>query len=258
MAVAIVGAVFAGVAGVGFALAPDSGVHPLTAEAVCPVAGCATVSCATGTTLFPNPMVTARCVVPRLVARRSSATAGILSRGRYHQASDMSLNLWILMPVSAGARPLVGRTRRLSKGERRCERLEIVFDIMLLASLSGGRKSGDDGECPCTNILARASSCSWLPMLWRAVRAWAAAAVGRSACSTACCWSRSRSASCRELMVSGTLLPSLGFYATGYYFWDPVACPFRQSTTSRPARSYCSAYTGGYVGVSPSFLQFFR
>ena len=23
-------------------------------------------------------------------------------------------------------------------------------------------------------------------------------------------------------MVSGTLLPSLGFYATGYYFWGPL------------------------------------
>ena len=41
-------------------------------------------------------------------------------------------------------------------------------------------------------------------------------------------------------------------------FLGSRARPFRQSTTSRPARSYCSAYTGGYVGVSPSFLQFFR
>lgn len=24
------------------------------------------------------------------------------------------------------------------------------------------------------------------------------------------------------IMVSGALLPSLGLYATGYYFWDPV------------------------------------
>lgn len=60
------------------------------------------------------------------------------------------------------------------------------------------------------------------------------------------------------IMVSGALLPSLGLYATGYYFLGSRARPFRQSTTSRPARSYCSAYTGGYVGVSPSFLQFFR
>lgn len=53
-------------------------------------------------------------------------------------------------------------------------------------------------------------------------------------------------------MVSGTLLPSLGFYATGYYFLGPIACPIRQGAVGRPARACCSARTRGSGGVSSS------
>ena len=202
----------------GYDAVPEPDGH---SEMRCPEAGCASVECHGWETLA----------------------------GRYHQASDMSLNLWILMPVAL-VLGLWVVSRRLSKGERACGAPRVAFDIVLLALLFGGGEPGVDGRCPCTNILGWASSCSWLPMLWRAVKAWAAAAVGRSACSTGCCWSRSRSASYRELMVSGTLLPSLGLYATGYYFWDPLHALFRQGAARCPARPCCPARAGRRIWCS--------
>ena len=84
------------------------------------------------------------------------------------------------------------------------------------------------------NTLGRAYSCSWSLMLWRVVKAWAVAHVvasgeglggrgrwaqrvlnGALLVSLAFCV-------VSGAMVSGTLLPSLGFYATGYYFWGPL------------------------------------
>lgn len=116
MAVAIVGAVFAGVAGVGFALAPDSGVHPLTAEAVCPVAGCASVMCH-GYDAVPEPDGHSEMRCPEAGCASVECHGSDTLTGRYHQASDMSLNLWILMPVTL-VLGLWLAVHGLSKGER--------------------------------------------------------------------------------------------------------------------------------------------
>lgn len=116
MAVAIVGAVFAGVAGVGFALAPDSGVHPLTAEAVCPVAGCASVMCH-GYDAVPEPDGHSEMRCPEAGCASVECHGWDTLTGRCHQASDMSLNLWILMPVTL-VLGLWLAVHGLSKGER--------------------------------------------------------------------------------------------------------------------------------------------
>lgn len=143
MAVAIVGAVFAGVAGVGFALAPDSGVHPLTAEAVCPVAGCASVMCH-GYDAVPEPDGHSEMRCPEAGCASVECHGMDTLTGRYHQASDMSLNLWILMPVTL-VLGLWLAVHGLSKGEQRGECLEsLSYHVACL--LSGDRKSGDDGD----------------------------------------------------------------------------------------------------------------
>ena len=100
LAAAVVGAVVVGAVGVGFAVAPDSGLHPLTADVACPVAGCTNGAC------HPEAGCTSvECHGWETLARR------------YHQASDMSLNLWILMPIVL-VLGLWVVSRRLSKGER--------------------------------------------------------------------------------------------------------------------------------------------
>lgn len=133
MAVAIVGAVFAGVARVGFALAPDSGVHPLTAEAVCPVAGCASVMCH-GYDAVPEPDGHSEMRCPEAGCASVECHGWDTLTGRYHQASR-----YVLEPVDshardAGARPLVGRTR-LVEGRARCECLESLSISCCLPSI---------------------------------------------------------------------------------------------------------------------------
>lgn len=98
---------------------------------------------------------------------------------------------------------------------------KVIFDIVLLALYLVAANPALTGV-PFTNILGRASSCSWLPMLWRAVKAWAAAVVGRSACSTGRCWSRSRSASYRELWCRGRCCLLWASMRRATIFWGPL------------------------------------
>ena len=56
----------------GVAAEPATGVHAVMAESPCPVTGCASVECHAWDSLTT----------------------------RYHQASDASLNLWLLAPVA--------------------------------------------------------------------------------------------------------------------------------------------------------------
>ncbi len=165
---------------------------------------------------------------------------------RYHQASDMSLNLWILMPHSAG--PL-GVSRRLSKGGGM--RAPRSFSILCCwLSIWWRRTRRADGSALSTNILGRASSCSWLPMLWRAVKGlggrgrWAQRVLnGALLVALAFCV-------VSGAMVSGTLLPSLGFYATGYYFWGPLHALSAKVLLAAPARPYCLAHAGCRIRYS--------
>ena len=115
-AAAVVGAVLVGAVGVGFALAPDSGLHPLTADAACPVAGCTNGACH-GYDAVPEPDGRSEMRCPEAGCTSVECHGWETLAGRYHQASDMSLNLWILMPIVL-VLGLWVVSRRLSKGER--------------------------------------------------------------------------------------------------------------------------------------------
>ena len=112
---------------------------------------------------------------------------------------------------------------------------KVIFDIVLLAlSIWWRRTRRADGSALSQNILGRASSCSWLPMLWRAVKGlggrgrWAQRVLnGALLIALAFCV-------VSGAMVSGTLLPSLGFYATGHYFWGPLHAPIPPRSCSLP------------------------
>ena len=116
LAAAVVGAVLVGAVGVGFALAPVSGLHPLTADAACPVAGCTNGACH-GYDAVPEPDGRSEMRCPEAGCASVECHGWETLAGRYHQASDMSLNLWILMPVVL-VLGLWVVSRRLSKGER--------------------------------------------------------------------------------------------------------------------------------------------
>lgn len=116
LAAAVVGAVLVGAVGVGFAVAPDSGLHLLTADAACPVAGCTNGACH-GYDAVPEPDGRSEMRCPEAGCTSVECHGWETLAGRYHQASDMSLNLWILMPVVL-VLGLWVVSRRLSKGER--------------------------------------------------------------------------------------------------------------------------------------------
>ena len=114
-AAAIAGAVVIGAMEVGFALAPDSGLHPLTADAAGPVEGCTNGACH-GYDAVPEPDGRSEMRCPEAGCASVECHGWETLAGRYHQASDMSLNLWILMPVAL-VLGLWVVSRRLSKGE---------------------------------------------------------------------------------------------------------------------------------------------
>lgn len=116
LAAAVVGAVVVGAVGVGFAVAPDSGLHPLTADVACPVAGCTNGACH-GYDAVPEPDGHSEMRCPEAGCTSVECHGWETLARRYHQASDMSLNLWILMPIVL-VLGLWVVSRRLSKGER--------------------------------------------------------------------------------------------------------------------------------------------
>lgn len=76
----------------GFAIEPQSSISPITPDSPCPAVGCASGECHAWDSLV----------------------------SRYHQASDASLNLWIIMPTVL-VLGIVLVVRALSKGGRREE-----------------------------------------------------------------------------------------------------------------------------------------
>ena len=116
LAAAVVGAVLVGAVGVGFAVAPDSGLHPLTAYVAGPVAGCTNGACH-GYDAVPEPDGHSEMRCPEAGCTSVECHGWETLARRYHQASDMSLNLWILMPIVL-VLGLWVVSRRLSKGER--------------------------------------------------------------------------------------------------------------------------------------------
>lgn len=84
--------------GVGFALEPDSAVRPITADSPCPVAGCASGSCH-GFGDVPEPDGVTEMTCPEIGCASVGCHAWDTLQGRYKQASDASMNIWILAPV---------------------------------------------------------------------------------------------------------------------------------------------------------------
>ena len=74
-------------------------VRPVTAEAPCPVVGCASGACH-GFDDVPEPDGVHEMTCPEAGCVSVECHAWEALTGRYHQASDASLNLWILMPVA--------------------------------------------------------------------------------------------------------------------------------------------------------------
>lgn len=86
------------VAAAGFMLEPSSAIQPIAAESACPAAGCASGVCH-GFGAVPEHDGVHEMVCPEAGCAATECHAWDSLTGRYHQASDMSLNAWILMPT---------------------------------------------------------------------------------------------------------------------------------------------------------------
>ena len=246
---AVVGAVVVGAVGVGFAVAPDSGAaSPDGGRCLSGSRVARTVSCATDTTPFPSPTGTARCAAPRLAAHRSSVMGGRRSRGRYHQASDMSLNLWILMPIVLVLGLWVAVSRRLSKGRAAMRAPKVIFDIVLLALY----------------LVAANPALTGVPFHEYLGAGIFVLMVAHVVASGEGLGGRGRWA---QRVLNGALLVALAFCVVsgahgvgdaaaffgllcdGLLFLGPIACPIRQGAARCPARPYCLAHAGCRIGT---------
>ena len=82
----------------GFALEPRSAVLPIAADSPCPAVGCASGACH-GFGAVPEPDGIHEMTCPEAGCASVECHAWESLTGRYHQASDASLNMWILMPT---------------------------------------------------------------------------------------------------------------------------------------------------------------
>lgn len=95
---AVLAAMIVLVIAAGFALAPESTVRSIEADSPCPVAGCASGAChGFGNVPVPDGVHEMACPEATCASVECHAWDSLI--GRYHQASDASLNLWILTPV---------------------------------------------------------------------------------------------------------------------------------------------------------------
>ncbi|OUO91707.1 hypothetical protein B5F40_02390 [Gordonibacter sp. An230] len=78
---------------------PSSGVSRIEADSPCPVAGCASGECH-GFDDVPVPDGVHEMACPEASCSSTECHAWDALSGRYHQASDASLNVWILAPVA--------------------------------------------------------------------------------------------------------------------------------------------------------------
>ena len=106
-------AAIAAVIAVGFALAPDSAIRPIAADSPGPVVGCASGSCH-GFDDVPDPDGVHEMTCPEASCASVECHGWETLGSRYHQASDASLNLWILMPVALVV-ALVGIARKVGR-----------------------------------------------------------------------------------------------------------------------------------------------
>ncbi len=89
----------AAVLGAGLAAEPATGIVPITTESPCPVTGCASGECH-GFDGVPEPDGVTEMTCPEAGCASVECHAWDLLTTRYHQASDASLNLWLLAPVA--------------------------------------------------------------------------------------------------------------------------------------------------------------
>lgn len=103
----------------GFAMAPSTAIQPIAADSPCPATGCASGACH-GFDAVPEPDGVHEMVCPEAGCASVECHGWDSLIGRYHQASDMSLNVWILMPVALvlGLWLLV---RRMGRTGRACD-----------------------------------------------------------------------------------------------------------------------------------------
>lgn len=117
---AITAAVFAGlmalVLGAGALMEPRTALLPVEADSPCPVTACASGECH-GFGAVPEPDGVTEMACPEAGCASTECHAWDTLAGRYHQASDASLNLWILMPALLVI-GLVALVRGLSRGGR--------------------------------------------------------------------------------------------------------------------------------------------
>lgn len=86
------------VIGAGILAEPSSGLHTIEPSSPCPVTGCASGECH-GFDNVPGSDGVHEMICPEAGCASTECHAWDSLIGRYHQASDASLNVWILMPV---------------------------------------------------------------------------------------------------------------------------------------------------------------
>lgn len=84
---------------VGFAIEPTSGIHVIDDTSPCPVTGCVSGECH-GFDNVPAPDGIDEMICPEAGCASTECHAWDSLLDRYKQASDASLNLWIMMPVA--------------------------------------------------------------------------------------------------------------------------------------------------------------
>ena len=99
VAAVVLAALVIAVAVVGFAAVPSSAIQPIAADSPCPAAGCASGVCH-GFDAVPESDGVHEMMCPEAGCASVECHGWDSLIGRYHQASDMSLNVWILMPVA--------------------------------------------------------------------------------------------------------------------------------------------------------------
>lgn len=115
MAFALVGSC---VFGVGLLVEPTTGFLSVSSESACPAVGCASGQCH-GFDNVPEPDGVHEMTCPEAGCASVECHAWDSLVGRYHQASDASLNVWVLAPVVlvVGLVVLVGALSRPRGGK---------------------------------------------------------------------------------------------------------------------------------------------
>ncbi|WP_304425757.1 hypothetical protein [uncultured Adlercreutzia sp.] len=131
--------------GAGALVEPRSAVLAVQDNSPCPVTACASGECH-GFGNVPEPDGVTEMVCPEAGCASVECHAWDTLAGRYHQASDASLNLWILMPVALVV-TLVALVRGLSRKEKAARRDAAASPLSSVPD--GSSKSEMEAGDPC-------------------------------------------------------------------------------------------------------------